>query len=67
LASQHRGIHQLASSASLLRRAAKWFMGSVWLRLTLSERNIAIIMTKISILEIALLLVVVMIWRLAAE
>jgi len=35
-------------------------MDRIWLRLTLSERNIAIIIAKISVLEIVLLLVMVL-------
>jgi hypothetical protein len=35
--------------------------------LTLSERNIALIITKISLLEIALLLVLVLAWRLFVQ
>jgi len=54
----------LADGGSLPRRLLLGFMDRIWLKLTLSERNIAIIITKISILELALLLVLVLAWRL---
>lgn len=53
----------LGKDKTPVKRAWKWFMDRVWLRLTLSERNIAIIMIKISILELVLLLVLVLIWN----
>jgi len=53
----------LADGGSFPRRLLLGFMDRIWLKLTLSERNIAIIITKISILEIALLLVLVVLWR----
>lgn len=55
---------KLAEGKSFLKKAQKSFMDRIWLRLTLSERNIAIIMAKISILEIVLLLVIILIWNL---
>ncbi|MFA5810330.1 MAG: SRPBCC family protein [Thermoleophilia bacterium] len=55
---------KLTEGKSFFTRLQRRFMDRVWLRLTLSERNIAIIMAKISILEIVLLLVVVLIWNL---
>ena len=55
---------KLAEGKTLWKRFMKWFMDRVWLRLTLSERNIAIIVTKISLLELALLLLLVLIWNL---
>lgn len=55
---------KLAEGGSLLKRLLLRFMDRIWLKLTLSERNIAIIITKISILEIALLLIVVVLWNL---
>jgi hypothetical protein len=55
---------KLAEGKTLWRRFFRWFMDRVWLRLTLSERKIAIIITKISILELALLVVLVIIWNL---
>jgi len=54
---------KLAAGTGARKRAAKWFMDRVWLKLTLSERNIAIIITKISLLELALLLALVLMWR----
>ena len=66
LASWLRSIGEyikLSSGATCPKRAAKWFMDRVWLRLTLSERNIALIITAISMLEIGLLLVLVLLWR----
>jgi hypothetical protein len=54
---------KLAEGGSLFKRLMLRFMDRIWLKLTLSERNIAIIITKISILEIALLLVLVLAWR----
>lgn len=54
---------KLCGSRSPLKRAWKWFMDRVWLRLSLSERNIALIMVKISVLELALLLILVLIWN----
>lgn len=55
---------KLAEGKSFLKRAQKSFMDRIWLRLTLSERNIAIIMAKISVLDIVLLLVMLLIWNL---
>ena len=57
---------KLAEGKTLRQRFFKWFMDRVWLRLTLSERKIAIIVTKISILELVLLLVLIVIWNLFA-
>jgi hypothetical protein len=54
---------KLGRSKSPLNRVQKWFMDRVWLRLTISERNIAMIMVKISVLELLLLLVLVLIWN----
>jgi len=54
----------LADGGSLPRRFLLGFMDRIWLKLTLSERNIALIITKISLLELALLLVLVLAWRL---
>lgn len=54
---------KLAEGGTLWRRFFKWFMDRVWLRLTLSERKIAIIITKISVLELVLLLMLVIIWN----
>jgi hypothetical protein len=54
---------KLAEGRTLLKRVLLCFMDRIWLKLSLSERNIAIITTKISILEIALLLILVMAWR----
>ncbi len=53
----------LAEGGSLFRRLMLGFMDRIWLKLTLSERNIALIITKISILELVLLLVLVLAWR----
>lgn len=55
---------KLAEGGSLFKRLLLRFMDRIWLKLTLSERNIAIIITKISMLELALLLVLVLAWRL---
>ncbi|MBI3377314.1 MAG: hypothetical protein HY035_02770 [Nitrospirae bacterium] len=57
---------KLAEGKTLRQRLFKWFMDRAWLRLTLSERKIAIIVTKISILELVLLLVLIVIWNLFA-
>jgi hypothetical protein len=57
----------LADGGSLPRRFLLGFMDRIWLKLTLSERNIALIITKISLLEIALLLVLVLAWRLFVQ
>ena len=57
---------KLAEGKTLRQRFLKWLMDRVWLRLTLSERKIAIIITKISILELVLLLVLIIIWNLFA-
>lgn len=54
---------KLAEGGSFFKRLMLSFMDRIWLRLTLSERNIAIIITKISILELVLLLVLVLAWR----
>ncbi len=56
---------KLAEGTSPWIRAVKWFMDSIWLKLTLSERTIAIIMAKISFIEIVLLLIVVVLWNFA--
>lgn len=53
----------LGISKSPLKRAQKWFMDRVWLRLTVSERTVAIIMAKISVLELVLLLILILIWN----
>jgi len=58
---------KLAERGTLRKKIMLGFMDRVWLKLTLSERNIAIIMTKISALEIALLLVLVLAWRMFAQ
>lgn len=58
---------KLAGGRSLFKRLLLRFMDRIWLKLTLSERNIAIIITKISILEIALLLVLVLAWRMFVQ
>lgn len=55
---------KLAEGKTLRQRLFKWFMDRAWLRLTLSERKIAIIVTKISIVELALLLILIFIWNL---
>lgn len=54
---------KLSKGNSPLRRAQKWFMDRIWLRLTISERTIAMIMVKISIFELVLLLILVLIWN----
>jgi hypothetical protein len=54
---------KLSEAGSPLKRVQKWFMDRIWLRLSVSERNIAMIMVKISILELVLLLVLVLIWN----
>lgn len=54
---------KLAEGKTIWRRFFKWFMDRIWLKLTLSERKIAIIVTKISILELVLLLILVLIWN----
>lgn len=55
---------KIAGGETLWRRFFKWFMDKIWLRLSLSERKIAIIITKISIFEIVLLIILVIIWNL---
>ena len=55
---------KLAGGKTLWKRFLKWFMDRVWLKLTLSERKIADIITKISIIEILLLLLLVLLWNL---
>jgi hypothetical protein len=42
----------------------KWFMDTMWLRLSLSERKIAIILVTFSSAEILLLVVLVIAWNL---
>ncbi len=54
---------KLAAGESFRSRLLLCFMDRIWLKLTLSERNIAIIITKISVLELVLLLVLVLAWR----
>ena len=54
---------KIADGKTLWRRFFKWFMDKIWLRLSLSERKIAIIITKISVLELVLLLMLVIIWN----
>lgn len=58
---------KLLDGKTLWGRFLKWFMDRVWLKLSLSERKIAIIMTKITILELALLILLVLIWNLFAK
>lgn len=55
---------KIAGGKTLWRRFLKWFMDKIWLRLSLSERKIAIIVTKISILELVLLIILIIIWNL---
>lgn len=55
---------KLTEGKTLWRKFFKWFMDKMWLTLSLSERQIAIIVTKISILELVLLLILVIIWNL---
>ncbi len=55
---------KLAKGKTLWKKFLKWFMDRVWLKMTLSERKIAIIIVKISILELILLLLLVLIWNL---
>jgi hypothetical protein len=57
---------KLAGGGSFYKKLFRWFMDKVWLRMTLSERKIAIIMVSISIIEIILLLVLSLIWNLFA-
>lgn len=56
---------KLAEGRSHCMRVQRKFMDRIWLRLSLSERKIAIIMAKITVLEIILLLVMVLIWNIA--
>lgn len=55
----------LAAGRSLPKRLMKRFMDRIWLRLTLSERKIAAIITTVSVLELIILLILVLIWNLA--
>jgi len=55
---------KLAGDRNLYKKLFKWFMDKAWLRMTLSERKIAIIMITISVIEIILLLVLVLAWNL---
>ncbi len=55
---------KIAEGKTLWRRFFKWFMDKIWLRLSLPERTIAIIVTKISILELIFLVILVIIWNL---
>ncbi|MDP2156262.1 MAG: hypothetical protein Q8K68_00960, partial [Nitrospirota bacterium] len=54
---------KLSGSKSPLKRVQKWFMDRVWLRLTVSEKNIAMVMVKVSAVELGLLLILVLIWN----
>lgn len=54
---------RLADGTSPLKKVQKMFMDKIWLGLSISERNIAIIMIKISAVELVLLLVLVLIWH----
>ncbi|MBI5076137.1 MAG: hypothetical protein HZB62_13350 [Nitrospirae bacterium] len=54
---------KISERNSLSKQFQKWFMDSVWLKLTISERTIALIMVKISVLELVLLLILVLIWN----
>ena len=57
---------KLSGGRGLYKVFSKWFMDKVWLRMTLSERKIAITMVSISAIEIILLLVMILIWKLFA-
>lgn len=62
----HRAIIEylkLQNGRGIWKKCFRWFMDKVWLNLTLSERKIAIILVKISILEIIILVALVIIWR----
>lgn len=58
---------KLAEGGSFRRRLMKSFMDKIWLKLSLSERKIALITVKISILELVFLLVMVVIWNIAVR
>jgi hypothetical protein len=55
---------KLAGGRNLHKKLFKWFMDKVWLRMTLSERKIALIMITISVIEIIILFVLVLAWNL---
>ncbi len=54
---------KLAEGDSFRKRIQKFVMDRLWLRLSISERTIAMIMMKISILELVLLLLLVLVWN----
>ena len=54
---------KLSAGKGLRPRIFKWFMDRVWLKLALSERNITIIITKITIVEILFLFVLLLVWN----
>lgn len=58
---------KLTEGETLWKRFFKWFMDKVWLRLTLSERKIAIIVTKITIIELMLLGILIVLWNILAR
>lgn len=55
---------KLAEGRRLDKIVCKWLMDTIWLRCSLSERKIAIIMVTFSIAEIFLLVVLVIAWNL---
>lgn len=58
---------KLSGRKTLWPRFFKWFMDKAWLKLTLSERKIAMIIIAISVIELVILLVMVIIWNLFAQ
>ncbi len=62
----HRAIIEyikLQEGSGLRKVFFRWFMDKIWLRLKLSERKIAIIIAKITILEILVLIMLIIGWR----
>lgn len=56
---------KLSDRQSLRKRLLKWFMDKAWLNLSLQERKIAIIMFKVSVIEILFLVIMVIVWNIS--
>ena len=54
---------KISEGRGLWIRSSKYFMDKIWLRLTLPERKIAVIIFTVSIVELFLLVLLVMAWN----
>ncbi len=54
---------KLQDGGGITKKCFRWFMNRIWLDLTLSQRKIAIILIKVSIVEIIALILFIIAWR----